>query len=338
MKYRYFGQTGLKISEISLGTQTFGWNTKQDEAFRMLDYYFEMGGSYLDTADSYNNGESERILGAWLKERGNHDDLIISTKVFFDQNSASKDSNRIGHSKKHIINSLEKSLSRLGLEAIDLYQLHCFDKGTDLEEVIDTMEDLIRSGKILYYGVSNFAPSSIAKIATISRFKQYHHLSSLQLEYSLLVRSPEWELLPLCYEENIGTLAWSPLAGGWLTGKYKRDEPPPENSRAGRKDRWYDQPEQRGGPRTWAILDVLGEISTKRKVPVSQAALNWVRKKKTISSVLIGARNMDQLKENLASLAWDMSEEEEIMLNDVSNIQEPYPYSFISMYSRESFK
>ncbi|MEN6500372.1 MAG: aldo/keto reductase [Rectinema sp.] len=337
MKYRYFGKTGLKISEISFGTQTFGWTTNEADSFRLLDYYIQEGGNYLDTADSYNRGASEQILGAWLKKRNNNDDLVIGTKVFFNDR-ASEGSNEIGHSRKHIVRSLETSLTRLGIEKIDLYQLHCYDRGVDLELVLETMEMLIRQGKILHYGLSNFTPSTIMKMVMLGRFRGMPQPASLQLEYSLLVRSPEWELLPLCVDEGIGTLAWSPLAGGWLTGKYKQNAEAPKNSRVGRKDREYDQPEKRDTERTWVILDVLEEISRKRCAPVSQVALNWLRSKSAISSVLIGARTLDQLKENLSCVNWDLTDDEVRKLDAASAEATPYPYSFIDTYSRPAYR
>jgi len=336
MKYRYFGTTGLKISEISFGTQTFGWTTGEEDAFSLLDYYTQEGGNYLDTADSYNNGASEEILGAWLRQRKKHDDLLIGTKVFFNDR-VGEGSNEVGHSRKHIIRSLETSLRRLGVEAIDLYQLHCYDRGVDVELVVDTMEMLIRQGKILHYGLSNFMPSTIMKMVMLGRLKGVARPASLQLEYSLLVRSPEWELLPLCAEEGIGTLAWSPLAGGWLTGKYKRNAEVPKNSRVGRKDREYDQPDKRDGERTWTILDILETIAQARDVPVSQVALNWLRTKHHVSSVLIGARTMEQLKENLSCVRWDLTSDEIDILDSASAVPTPYPYSFIETYSRVSY-
>lgn len=337
MKYRYFGKTGLKISEISFGTQTFGWTTSQADAFSLLDYYTEQGGNYLDTADSYNGGASEEILGAWLKTRKRTDDLIIGTKVFFND-CANEGSNAVGYPRKHIVRSLETSLQRLNIEAIDLYQLHCYDRGTDLELVVDTMEMLIGQGKILHYGLSNFTPSTIMKMVMLGRFRGASQPASLQLEYSLLVRSPEWELLPLCADESIGTLAWSPLAGGWLTGKYRRNAEAPKNSRVGRNDREYDQPDKRDNERTWAILDTLEEIARNRGAPVSQVALNWLRKKSFISSVLIGARTVDQLKENLSCVDWALTTDEVQKLDAVSAESAPYPYSFIDTYSRPSYR
>jgi len=207
-----------------------------------------------------------------------------------------------------------------------------------LDEILDTMEDFIRQGKILHFGLSNFTPSTIAKMATIASFRGFHRPSALQLEYSLLVRSPEWELLPVCAEEEMGTLAWSPLAGGWLSGKYRKDAQPPDNSRAARKDRWDDQAEQRGGERTWAILAIIEEIASSRGLPPSQVALNWLRRKSSLSSILIGARNMDQLVQNLDCVAWELSPEEESRLDAVSDIGMPYPYAFIRRYGRKDYR
>lgn len=336
MRYRYFGSTGLRISEIGLGTQTFGWTTGEAEAHAMLDHFVAQGGNYLDAADSYNGGESERILGSWLRSRRNHEDLIVGTKVYFG-GAAGPDSNRLGHSRKHIVESLDRSLSRLGLDYVDLYQLHCYDPGTGLDEVMGTMEDLVRRGKILHYGLSNFLPSTIARMRTTASLRGLAGPSSLQLEYSLLVRSPEWELLPLCASEGMGSLAWSPLAGGWLSGKYRRDGTPPADSRVGRKDRWDDQEEQRGGERTWAILDLLGQIAAKRGVPCSQVALNWLRRKPWLSCVLIGARNQDQLGQNLGCTAWELSADEEAELDRSSDPGLPSPYSFVRRYGRAPF-
>ena len=337
MKYRYLGKTGLEVSEISLGTQTFGWTTDADEAHKMLDQYVAAGGNYLDAADSYNGGKSEAITGEWLRSRKNAESLIIGTKVFFPRGETTNPNDR-GLSRKHIVQSLEGSLKRLGVEAIDLYQLHCYDAGVGLDEIAETMNILIRSGKILHYGLSNFTPSVITKLLCRASQGSCPAPSTLQLEYSLLVRSPEWELLPVCTEAQVGTLSWSPLAGGWLTGKYKKAVAAPENSRVGRKDRWDDQEDQRGGEHTWAILQVLEQIATQRGVTPGQVALNWLRRKTAISSILIGARNQEQLKQNLACLEWEMTIDEEAALDQESAIPKPYPYHFIERYTRSPFR
>ena len=333
MNYRYVGRTGLRISEISLGTQTFGWVTSEADAHAMLDYYIGMGGNYLDTADSYNDGESERILGSWLKARKSVEDLIIGTKVYFDS-KADENSNRMGLSRKHLNHSIDRSLKRLGLETIDLYQLHCIDGGTGLDDVMDTLEDLVRRGR---YTTTAYRTSPLRLSPRWSAPRPTRPTIAPRL-FSLSTASSsgaqEWELLPLCTEEDIATLAWSPLAGGWLTGKYKRSAAAPADSRGGRRDRWEDQEEQRGRDRTWAILDALDKIGGQRAVPVAQVALNWMRRKAAISSILIGARTMQQLRENLGCLSWDMSPVEEETLDVASELPRPYPYNFVDRYSR----
>lgn len=211
MKYRYVGNSGIQISEICFGTQTFGWNIGKQESFELANYYVQEGGNYFDTADSYNDGESERILGAWLKEQSNRENYIIGTKVFFPVRDGV---NNTGATRKHIFESVNKSLKRLNTDYIDLLQIHCFDARTPLEETMRALDDLVRMGKVYYLGASNFTPSKLMKAQMIARSQSMAPFIALQLEYSLLVRSPEWELLPMCKEEGIGTLAWSPLSGG----------------------------------------------------------------------------------------------------------------------------
>jgi aryl-alcohol dehydrogenase-like predicted oxidoreductase len=331
MDYKYLGSTGLMLSSVGFGTQTFGWNIFGKDAHRLLDIYVDAGGNYLDTADSYNEGESEKTLGAWLKGRTDHQDLVIGTKSYFPTGNGP---NRRGQSRIHIFHSVEESLRRLSVDAIDLYQYHCYDGAICLEETLLTMESLIQAGKIRYFGISNYTPSTMMKMIMMQRQAGRHPIASIQLEYSLLVRSPEWDLLPVCVNEGVGVITWSPLGGGWLTGKYKRNQAPPENSRVGRKDRWDDQEEQRGGDRTWRIIDTLQTVSEKRGVPMSQVALNWLRKKKGVTTVLMGARTSEQLETNLGCAGWDMDDEEEAILDEASAVPTPSPYNFIRRYSR----
>ncbi|WP_320121794.1 aldo/keto reductase [uncultured Sphaerochaeta sp.] len=333
MEYRYFGNTGLRMSAIAFGTQTFGWNIDEKESKGLLEEYTQAGGNYLDTADSYNNGDSERILGSWIKDIGSRrDDLIVGTKVFF---PTGEDVNNTGASRKHILHSVESSLKRLNTEYIDLLQIHCFDKRTPFEETLRTLDDLISAGKVRYLGASNYTPSDLMKNLMIARYTNKEAFVSLQLEYSLLVRSPEWELIPLCKREGVGMLAWSPLAGGWLSGKYRRGKDIPKNSRAGRKDRWDDQAEQRGSDQAYDIIDVLHEIAEEVGHSVSQVSINWVRQNPAGIIPLIGARTVSQLKENLDSLSWSLSDDQMKRLNEVSSIGKPSPYSFIERYTRE---
>lgn len=332
MEYAYFGGTGLKLSRIVFGTQTFGWSVAEKDAFRIMDYYVEQGGNYLDAADSYNEGASEIITGNWLKESKKRHEIVLGTKVFF---ATGKGPNDSGLSRTHIMNSVAKSLARFHTDYIDLYQIHCYDQMTAMEEVILTMDHLVQQGKIRNYGVSNYTPSKIMKGLMYAKHLGKAALSSVQLEYSLLVRSPEWELLPFCNEENLGVLAWSALGGGWLTGKYRRNTEIPRDSRAGVGERWDDNEEQRGGERTYQIIDRLAEISTRIAKPVSQIALNWMLNKSApVIFPLIGARTMEQLKDNLDALDWLLAPEDEKVLDEVSDIGMPSPYNFISRYTR----
>jgi aryl-alcohol dehydrogenase-like predicted oxidoreductase len=230
---------------------------------------------------------------------------------------------------------VETSLRRLNTDYIDLLQIHCYDRRTPFEETLRTLDDLVSAGKVRYLGASNYTPSDLMKNLMIARYTQKEPFVSLQLEYSLLVRSAEWELIPLCNREGVGLLAWSPLAGGWLSGKYRRGKDIPRNSRAGRQDRWDDQAEQRGSNQAYDIIEVLHEIAEEVGHSVSQVSINWVRQNPTGIIPLIGARTVNQLKENLASMSWSLSDDQMKRLNDVSFIGKPSPYSFIERYTRE---
>jgi aryl-alcohol dehydrogenase-like predicted oxidoreductase len=329
--YRFMGRTGLKVSELCLGTQTFGWVTNEADAHRMADCFVEAGGNFFDTSNTYNQGLSEEILGKWLKNRGRRSQLVIATKVFFPAGDGPNDT---GLSRKHILDQIEGSLRRLQTDYIDLYQMHCWDASTPLEETLRALDDLVREGKVRYIGASNYTASQLTRAIMLSDGRGWARFDCLQPEYSLLVRSTEWELLPLCQSEGIGVIAWSPLAGGWLTGKYQRNQPPPPQSRVGRADRWDDLPEQRENEQTWKIIDVLMDISHTRGKTPSQVALNWVLRQPGITAPIFGARTQEQLQNNLGSVGWQLSEDEVARLNAVSDIPLPSPYNFIARYTR----
>lgn len=332
MEYRFLGRTGLKVSELCLGTQTFGWGADEKTAHAMADRFVEAGGNFFDTADVYNEGQAEIILGRWLKSRGHRSDFIVATKVFF---PVGKGPNDTGLSRKHIFDAIEGSLRRLQTDYIDLYQVHCWDMSTPLEETLRALDDLVRTGKVRYLGASNFTPSQLEKALMLSRMNGWSRFDCLQLEYSLLVRSPEWELLPLCREEGVGVICWSPLAGGWLTGKYRRGEPPPPDSRAGRRDRWEDLPEQRESELTWRIVDALLEVSKALGKTPAQVALNWLLQQPGVTAPIIGARTLEQLEENLGCLGWALPADAIAKLNAASEVPLPSPYSFIARYTRK---
>ena len=332
MEYRYLGRTGLKVSELCLGTQTFGWVTEETEAFRILDRFVDAGGNFFDTADSYNRGASEAILGKWIKHHGKRSSLVIATKTYFPTGEGPND---VGLSRKHIVEAVNRSLQRLCTDYIDVYQLHCYDGATPLEETLRALDDLVKAGKVCYIGTSNFAPAHVMKALMLCRLYGWTEIASLQAEYSLLVRSSEWELLHLCEEEGIGFLAWSPLAGGWLSGKYRRDSPIPPDSRGGRRDRFEDLPEQRVGEKTWDVIEVLSKIAAERGKTPAQIALNWLLSKSSIVIPVFGARTLQQLEDNLGAVGWALTPEEMARLDEVSSQELPYPYNFIRRYARK---
>ncbi len=331
MEYHFMGRTGLKVSELCMGTQTFGWVTEEPLAHHMADAFVEAGGNFFDTSNIYNKGLSETMLGNWLKSRGNRSQLVIATKVFFPTGGGPNDT---GLSRKHIFDQIEGSLRRLQTDYVDLYQTHCWDASTPLDETLRALDDLVRAGKVRYLGASNYTASQLTRAIMLGDTHGWARFDCLQPEYSLLVRSTEWELLPLCREEGIGVIAWSPLAGGWLTGKYRRDQPPPPDSRVGRADRWDDLPEQRENEHTWQIVEALLEIARVRGKTPSQVAINWVLQQPGVTAPIFGARTMAQLQDNLGSTGWKLMDEEIDCLKASSAIPLPSPYNFIARYTR----
>ena len=330
MQYRFMGRTGLKVSELCMGTQTFGWGADEPTAHRMASQFVDAGGNFFDTSNIYNEGQSETMLGKWLKQQ-DRSKLVIATKVFFPTGEGPNDT---GLTRKHIFHQVDESLRRLQTDYIDLYQTHCWDASTPLDETLRAFDDLVRAGKVRYLGASNYTPAQLTKALMLSQIHNWARFDCLQPEYSLLVRSPEWELLPVCEENGIGVIPWSPLAGGWLTGKYRRNQPPPPDSRVGRADRWDDLPEQRETEQTWQIIDVLLEIAAERGKTPAQVALNWLLRKPVVTAPIFGARTPDQLEPNLGAVGWELTAEEVERLDAVSRIPLPSPYNFIARYTR----
>ncbi len=332
MKYRFLGRTGLKVSELCIGTQTFGWGTDEATAHTMCDRFVEAGGNFFDTSNVYNEGKAEVILGHWLKRKGNRSHMIVATKVFFPVGDGPNDS---GLSRKHIFDQIDASLYRLQTNYVDLYQVHCWDASTPLEETLWALNDLVRTGKVRYIGASNYTASQLDRAIMLSFMHDLTRFDCLQPEYSLMVRSTEWELLPLCRAEGIGVICWSPLAGGWLTGKYRRNQEPPSGSRVARGDRWDDLPEQREDERTWRIIDTLIEIGEARSKSPAQVALNWLLQQPSVTAPIFGARTLGQMEDNLGSVGWMLTPEEIVRLNAASEVPLPSPYNFIARYTRK---
>jgi len=332
MEYRHLGNTGLKVSVICLGAMTFtekGWRTAGTMEFseiqRVVNYAIDSGVNFFDTADIYAFGESEELLGKALGNRKN--DVIIATKV---RGVMSEDPNDRGLSRYHIFRSVENSLKRLGRDYIDLYQVHWWDNSTPIEETLDALNDLVRQGKVRYVGISDFAGWQIARSVSIQQFKGYAPFVSAQMYYSLLGREIEFEVVPVCEYLGLGILAWSPLAGGFLTGKYTKDQPYPSDSRYARMERPFLRFDFEKG---YFVVDELKKIAQKYERTVSQVALNWVKSKGFISSIIIGVRSLQQLKDNLGTVEWDLPEDDIEYLDSITQPERPYPQWFLDMFA-----
>jgi len=322
---RFLGRSGLQVSVLSFGTMTFGGDerfaaigsTKVDEARNLIAECIDKGVNLFDTADVYSNGDSERILGEAL---GQHrKDALIATKGFAPLGSGPND---LGSSRHHLIQACEASLLRLKTDYIDLYQVHNFDAFTPLEETLRTLDDLVRSGKVRYTGCSNFPGWGLMKAVAISDHRAIERFVSQQIYYSLLAREAENELVPARLDQGIGILVWSPLAFGLLSGKYRRGQPEPANSRLAS----MDGPGTVDKERVYAIVHVMDQIAKTHSASVAQVALNYLRVKPGVTSAIIGARNQHQLGDNLAAAEWNMSEEEIRSLDEVSSVPLSYPY------------
>ena len=328
MEYRHLGKSGLKVSNLCLGAMTFGRETDEKSSRQILDRFVESGANFIDTADVYTQGVSEEIVGKWLKDK-NRDDLVLATKVRFPMGDGPND---VGISRKHILAGVENSLRRLNTDYIDLYQVHCWDQGTPLEETLSTLDGLVKSGKVRYIGASNFSGWQLQKALELSRERGWESFSSLQPQYNLLCRSTEWELIPVCRNEGLGVIPWSPLRGGWLSGKFQRGmTAPPKGSRveiAGEKG-WAESWEAYNTEHTWTVLDALFAVAEEVGKTPAQVALNWLLQSPGVTAPIIGARTMKQLEDNLAAGGWALSEEHMGSLNQASDVALPYPYDFI---------
>ncbi|WP_274423403.1 aldo/keto reductase [Chelativorans sp. YIM 93263] len=327
MEYRRLGASGLKVPQLSFGTGTFGgtgplfgaWGTTDIvEARRLLDICLEAGVNLFDTADVYSHGASEEVLGGAIK--GRRADLLVSTKMTLPMGDGPNDA---GSSRSRLVKSVEDALRRLGTDYIDLFQLHAFDAGTPIEEVLSTLDMLVRDGKIRYVGVSNFSGWQLMKsLATAERHGWPRYVAH-QVYYSLVGRDYEWELMPLGLDQNVSALVWSPLGWGRLTGKIRRGSPLPEGSRL------HDTADF-GPPvdenQLYQIVDMLEIIAEEVDKSVPQVALNWLLQRPTVSSVIIGARNEKQLRDNLGAVGWNLSVEQTARLDNASAVTSPYPY------------
>jgi len=327
MEYRTLGASGLKVSSLSFGAGTFGgsgplfsaWgSTDAVEARRLVDICLEAGISLFDTADVYSAGVSEEVLGQAI--RGIRGGVLISTKVGLPMGDGPAD---WGASRSRLINSVDAALRRLGTDYIDLLQLHAFDASTPLEETLSTLDGLVKAGKIRYVGASNFAGWELMKSIAVSERHSYVRPVAHQVYYSLAGRDYEWELMPLGADQKVGALVWSPLAWGRLTGKIRRGQPLPETSRLHETASFGPPVDDQ---KLFDIVDVLDEISAETGKSVPQISINWLLSRPTVASVIIGARNEQQLRENLGAIGWTLSAQQIEKLDKVSAVAAPYPY------------
>jgi aryl-alcohol dehydrogenase (NADP+) len=313
---------------FGIGTMTFGAESDEATSHAILDRYVEAGGTLIDTADVYSRGVSEEIIGRWLTRRGSTDGLAIATKGRFPM---SDDPGDRGAGRAHLERALDASLRRLGVDSIDLYQVHAWDPEVPIEETMETLDGLVEAGKVRHIGVSNYLGWQLERAAQVTERNGWAPIVSLQPQYNLLARDIELELVPLCLDRGIGMLPWSPLGGGWLTGKYRRDAVPRGATRLGEDPtRGLEKYDVRDTEQTWHVLDTVRRIAAERDVTMGRVALNWLRRRAAVTSVLLGCRTIAQLEDNLAALEWELTDTEMRELDDASAPGIPaYPQGFL---------
>lgn len=338
MQFRTLGQSGLKVPVLSYGTGTFGgskneffkaWGATDDvqAATRLVDLCLEAGVSLFDTSNTYSDGESEEILGKAVA--GRRDQVLLATKANFATGTGPND---LGSSRFHLTKALDDSLRRLGTDYIDLYQLHGFDPATPIEETLSTLDSFVKAGKVRYIGASNFSGWHLQKSLDVSRQYGWARHISHQVYYSLIGRDYEWELQPLAQAENVGAMVWSPLGWGRLTGKIRRGQPLPETSRLHATTDFGPPVEDE---HVFNVVETLDTIAEETGKSVPQIALNWLLQQPTVSTVIVGARNEEQLKQNLGAVGWTLSTEQLDRLNAASAKTPPYPYWHQSQFQEQ---
>lgn len=336
MDYRTLGRSGCAVSNLCLGTMTFGQETDEAGSHAQLDAFVEAGGNLVDTADVYSAGTSEQIIGRWFANRPADltEPVVLATKGRFPTDDFPNGS---GLSTRHLTRALDASLRRLGLDAIDLYQVHAFDPLTPLDETLRTLDGFIRAGKIRYYGLSNFTGWQLTKAVHLARAMNLAEPVTLQPQYSLIVREIEWEIVPAVLDVGMGMLPWSPLGGGWLSGKYSRDQRPSGDTRLGDDpNRGMEAYVRRGTERTWEIIDAVQTVAEARGVSMAEVALAWVTDRPGVTSTILGARTTDQLATNLNAADLHLSEDETAVLDKASDPgATDYPYGEMGVQQRQ---
>jgi aryl-alcohol dehydrogenase-like predicted oxidoreductase len=324
MEYRFLGDTGLKVSELCFGAMMFGERVNEEDSHRLLDRFTDAGGTFIDTADVYGSGRSEEILGSWLKGR-DRDDLVIATKVY---GEAYPGGPVRGTGRKHVLAAVEASLRRLGTDYIDLYQTHVFDDATPQEETLSTFDTLVTSGKVRFIGVSNYTGWQLQKAVDLARQHDWEPYVCLQAQYNLLRRDAEYELIPVCRNEGLGLILWSPLAQGWLSGRYRRGmDAPPEGTRVADSDDWAE----RNNEPTWRVLDALHEVADQAGRSPAQVALRWLLQRPGVTAPIFGATDAGQLDDNLGATGWSLTDDQMDRLTEASDRPLPYPYDILNL-------
>lgn len=327
MHYRTLGYSGTVVSEQTLGTMTFGAEADEPTSHDIINAFLEAGGNFIDTADVYSRGASETIIGRWLAAHPTEaKDVVIATKGRFPMGDGPND---LGLSRRHLSRALDDSLRRLGIERIDLYQMHAWDAHTPIEETLGFLAEAVAAGKIAYYGFSNYLGWQLTKAVHVAKAHGWPAPVTLQPQYNLLVRDIEHEVVPAALDAGIGLLPWSPLAGGWLSGKYQRNVDPTGATRLGEDPkRGMEAWEARNADeRTWQVIDVVKRISDARDASMSQVALAWVGAQPSVTSVILGARTVEQLTDNLGAVDIELTVDDLAELSAVSRPRvDDYPY------------
>jgi len=325
MQYRKLGNTGAVVTAWCLGTMTLGNEADEETSFGILDDYVAAGGNFLDTANVYAGGKSEEIIGRWMKARPTEaKQIVLASKARLPVGPGPND---LGLSRRHLGRALDESLKRLQLEQIDLYQMHTWDDLTPIEETLRFLDDAIRAGKIAYYGFSNYLGWHLTKAAMTAKMLGFTAPATLQPQYNLLARDIEHEIVPAALDFGIGLMPYSPLAAGWLSGKYQRDVTPGLDTRLGTNPKRGGYVERNAADRTWDILAVLDACAKELDATMAQVALAWTVERPAIMSVILGARTREQLKSNLPATTLKLPPEIVARLNEISDPKPPaYPY------------
>jgi aryl-alcohol dehydrogenase-like predicted oxidoreductase len=337
MKYTKLGSSGTVVSKIALGTMYFGDETPEDEAFSILDAFMEAGGNLIDTANVYAAGKSEQVIGHWLASRPDDitDRVVLATKG---RTATGPDANETGLSRRHLHRALDASLRSLGVETVDLYQLHASDMQTPMEETLAFLDDAVRAGKIHYVGLSNFTGWELQLFVSTAKAMGVRPPVTLQPQYSLLSREIEWEIVPAAIYNGLGLLPWSPLAGGFLTGKYQRGSAPGQDTRAGSKKALYQSTseEYANVDRNWATIDTVVRIAKDIGTTPSQVALSWIAHRAGVTAPIVGARTKKHLADNLGAADLILDARATAALNEVSAPQpiNGYPYGAFGAWQR----